>query len=520
MSWFFNFNLTPVLPSYTGPYKVGSVDVEIPATELDSPSPPPDSALPTVAFRIFYPCEPGSHERPVRWIPSPQRGYMRAYARFLGANSAFSDIFALLPQLLYYVTIPVHRNARILEAPTKTKRWPVMVFSHGLGGSRNAYSHLLGSLASHEIVVIAPDHRDRSSPITYIRATEETEAQVLEYSTYPHKPSPEVYEGRDEQFRIRLWELGLIHDALLKIDTGIPVKNLDPNHNTKSRKLERNEILSMFRDQLEVHQSGAIIWGGHSFGAATMVQLLKYTFYRISPGEKADCMPLFTPAASSNIAQQITPTSTVVLLDLWYLPLQSPSTRWLRNKPMPCYTTSGPGGTVLLAIVSEECSKSRTHLQETKRILSETPSSDKAVRTRPAARFFYPTASAHLSQSDFGILFPWVTMQVFGAKDPERVLRLNVRAILQMLRENGFEVADTSRIDMEEQMAKADAEVATSGKTQDWRIMDTKPGAVKGWVALSPDPDAAGDAEKVAKAPSNAVFEGEALGEMMQEEMT
>lgn len=94
MSWFSRFNPTPAFPPYTGPYKVGSVDVEIPAADLDSPSPAPDSSLATVAFRIFYPCEPSSLERPVKWIPNPQRGYVGAYARFLGANSAFSDIFA------------------------------------------------------------------------------------------------------------------------------------------------------------------------------------------------------------------------------------------------------------------------------------------------------------------------------------------------------------------------------------------------------------------------------------------
>lgn len=38
-----------------------------------------------------------------------------------------------------------------------------MVFSHGLGGSRNSYCHLLGSLASHGVVVVAAEHRDGSA---------------------------------------------------------------------------------------------------------------------------------------------------------------------------------------------------------------------------------------------------------------------------------------------------------------------------------------------------------------------
>lgn len=95
MSWFSKVNPTPGFPAYTGPYEVGSVDVELPAADLDSPSPEPDNAVPTVAFRIFYPCErPTSRQRLVRWVPRPQRGFVGAYAKMLGANFAFSGVFA------------------------------------------------------------------------------------------------------------------------------------------------------------------------------------------------------------------------------------------------------------------------------------------------------------------------------------------------------------------------------------------------------------------------------------------
>jgi platelet-activating factor acetylhydrolase len=95
MTWLQNLNPIPAFPPYTGPYKVGSVDAEIPTTELENPStdaPPAD--LPTVGFRIFYPCRQDSTQRPVKWIPSPQREYIGAYARFLGANSAFAGAFS------------------------------------------------------------------------------------------------------------------------------------------------------------------------------------------------------------------------------------------------------------------------------------------------------------------------------------------------------------------------------------------------------------------------------------------
>ncbi|KAF2808405.1 uncharacterized protein BDZ99DRAFT_419483 [Mytilinidion resinicola] len=512
MSFLSRFNPTPTFPSYTGPYKVGSVDVEIPATDLASPSPAPPSAPSTVAFRIFYPCEAGSNERPIRWIPNPQRGYVSAYARFLGANSALSHIFSVFPQLLYYVSLPVSRNARLLEPPTKTERWPVIIFSHGLGGSRNAYSHLVGSLASHGAVVIAPDHRDGSAPISYVRETENTPAATVDYRRIAHKPSPDVYEQRNEQLRIRLWEQGMVFDALLKIDEGKVVNNLDPNHSTKSRKRERFEVLSMFKNKLDVHRPGAITWAGHSFGATTTIQLVKSTFYHASADEKEGYVPLFTPSASSEIVKQITPASPVMLLDLWCLPLQGPSTSWLRDKPMPCYAPSGPGGTALLAIESEAFFKWQVHLEETKRVLSEFPGSNPPVHTKPGPRFFYPISSAHLSQSDFGILFSWVTTKVFGAKEPERVLRLNVRAMLQVMRDCGVEVADTSRVDMEET-----GEVAATGKAQDWKILEPKAGTIAGWIPLTTDLDSNVAKEKISEAPSDAVVEGEVMGEMTVE---
>jgi platelet-activating factor acetylhydrolase len=88
-------NPTPAFPAHTGPYKVGSVDIEIPTSELENPSTGSlHDVLPTVAFRVFYPATQESNEKEVRWIPSPQREYISAYARFLGANSAFAGVFS------------------------------------------------------------------------------------------------------------------------------------------------------------------------------------------------------------------------------------------------------------------------------------------------------------------------------------------------------------------------------------------------------------------------------------------
>lgn len=93
VSFFSHLNPTPGFPSYTGPYEVGTADVEIPAAELPSPSPTPDPNLSTVSFRIFYPCEPPAKApKPVYWLPDPQHEYLGAYVRFLGASRRLSGI--------------------------------------------------------------------------------------------------------------------------------------------------------------------------------------------------------------------------------------------------------------------------------------------------------------------------------------------------------------------------------------------------------------------------------------------
>lgn len=133
-------NVIPRFPAYTGPYAVGSFELEIPVTSLGSV----DGVAETVQFRVFYPtrkpaeapacgwwsrCDKkhkqkqeekeekhkqkqgekedkeekeeklkeeenaSSTSKPVRWLPEPyQREYLSAYARFLGASSGFAEI--------------------------------------------------------------------------------------------------------------------------------------------------------------------------------------------------------------------------------------------------------------------------------------------------------------------------------------------------------------------------------------------------------------------------------------------
>lgn len=364
-----------------------------------------------------------------------------------------------------------------------------MIFSHGLAGSRNAYSHLVGSIASHGIIVIAPEHRDGSTPISYIRdvPTAGTGEKVfskggrrtIEFKKLSHTPSPEVEEGRNEQLKTRLWELGLVHDSLLKVDLGTDLSNL----NTSS------VAMTMFKGQMDVHIPGKIIFSGHSFGGATVAQFVKSVFYSPEASQAPKTYkPLFSPSIKSSIVRQITPATPLVLLDLWCLPLRAKTTRWLWDKPFPCYAPSGPGGASLLAVESQAFFKWRVHLKATKRLLSNEPSSTTSSETPVSEpNIYYATSSAHLSQSDFGILFPWVVKKFLAVNEPERIMRLNVRAILQLLRNQEIEVSATSPADME-----------LEGKTEDVDndlLIFSKNEEIRGWNWLSTNVDDMSDVD-------------------------
>ncbi|KAI2781762.1 phospholipase A2 [Daldinia loculata] len=449
-------NPIPGFAEYTGPYKVGTVDVEIPVSELESPAPAPSNAadIETIQFRIFYPAHPDSQGKRITWLPAPQREHLSAYIQFLGIGQLLAEAISFLPRHLHYTSIPVIKNAPVLEPNTPNKRWPTAIFSHGLGGSRNAYSQVVGSLASHGIVVICPEHRDGSAVASFIRIPSQQDRyfvrstrRTVPYLRVSHVATDEVYALRNDQLRIRLWEMGLIHEAILGIDKGLSLTNL--NKSTPS--------LSPLIGKLHVHEPGSIIFAGHSFGSATVVQFLKSVFYAGRPELEAMPEQLYVPSRDSSIYKQITPRNVAILLDMWCFPLLASTTKPLFNLPLPMYAAdnpSSPGGNALLAIGSEDFFKWKEHLHATARVLSPDPSAPTVQATAfyednasgvklPEPNFFFVERSAHLSQSDFGVLFPRLTRRVFGSEEPERALRLNRRAMLQVLRANGVPVART-----------------------------------------------------------------------------
>ena len=465
----------PSFPKYRGPFQVGSAEYEIPIADLPSPLSAPDVDISTLKFRCFYPTIASAKpHQTIWWVPEPQREWLDAFATFLGASPRLASLFSYLPNFIKYTRIPAVANAPLRPAGGPGEKYPVLIFSHGLGGTCNTYSALLGSLASYGVICFAPEHRDRSSPMTIIRQKDKATIK-RSYLNMSHDPSVATVNARNAQLRIRLWELECLYSALQHLNSP------KPSSLTNLAATNPGITIPSFSSALDLSPS-SVTWAGHSFGAATTVQFIKSVFWNQSApslkGTKhendANWQPLYTTGQSSLLIDQISPRSPVVLLDLWTMPLRGDTTRWLWEKPLPCYaqhSDSRDVGCNVMAVMSEAFYRDTDIRERTKAVLSKEPTKgtqDHLPEGQGSClpRLFWAPKTAHLSHSDFGILFPRITKRFLKAEEPERTIELNVRAILQLFRERSVGV-----------------EAVTGNHGNDPEILSSK-GQVPGWRTL------------------------------------
>ena len=483
----------PTLPTPPGPYNVGSCIYEIPITSIPSTSPIPDRKISTIKFRLFYPTisspKPKDH---IYWLPEPQNEHTKAFLEFSGTSGLLARLVSSLTGLLRYTTIPAVSNAPL--RPRKNP-YPVVVFSHGLGGNCNTYSSILAGLASSGVICAAVEHRDGSAPISFIASKSPKSSTSIPYNQISHKATPENMEARNSQLRVRLWELELAYSALTELNDGRSPPNYAPESDPHSSSTD-------FRGRFDLAPS-AVTWCGHSFGAASVHQFVKSVFWHQSlppastgkdPSRSGPQSALYTPAENSALVKQITSQSPLILLDMWTMPLDDHHSRWLWERPLPCFAKQSSddkldghriphSGTTVLGIMSEAFVKWEGNFTKIKAALSpdpaklelerqdhdslsynadshetqstdiastsphatlsspssststlvpDTPSQQSSSPQQPT-KLFYLDKTAHLNQSDFGVLFPWLCKYVLKAEDPDRAIRLNVQAMLEVI---------------------------------------------------------------------------------------
>ena len=138
-----------------------------------------------IRVRMYYPTTQSSAPNcfsKTQWLPAPARLYAEAYVCFMSLPSWFAKFTAPIlmnvyspigvddPPLNYpNMGTPLSEGTgtNIDGEPASWKGWPVVLFSHGLGGSVSTYGCICAEMASNGAVVFAPEHQDGSAVTTF-----------------------------------------------------------------------------------------------------------------------------------------------------------------------------------------------------------------------------------------------------------------------------------------------------------------------------------------------------------------
>lgn len=450
------------LPYYTGPYNVGYLEIELPAGKPQTFSRIKRDhkhalQLDTVLFSIYYPTndDPATGAR-VPWLPRPRVPTAHGYAKFFHIPNL--PVTAYMAATCMFTKLPAFRNAKMAQAspsPSPKKegaaegqqstdsgrpKFPVVIFSHGLGGSRTMYSTICGDLASYGFVVIAMEHRDGSGARSYVNVppeldspelsdtdrgstTDEAEMKskagvpptgdekprrtrnyMVDYlfpkdnaqDTSPHNALGVDRELRGAQIEMRLAEIEEAFGVLKTINAGDPddrIRNRNlrkkPNRGSSSRGLEGIDWTD-WKGRLSLENVTAM---GHSFGGATTVQILRLNdrFSWIGQGILLDAWGPATPEVPPGSEQTIT-------------------------KP-------------LLSIGSEAFMHWQANFDKVTEICKE------AAQGNNLCWMLTMRGSTHLSQTDFAVLYPrWMSFLMKTLIHPFRGIYLTIAPTLEFLK--------------------------------------------------------------------------------------
>jgi len=171
------FPAVELRPIRDGTYNVGVVDVQLPVVFaldlLNKCNPEVVGKKETngfVSVRILYPTRdaPGS----VPYLDPKLAKLICAQLMKLGAPPPLKEFGWILHTWCLH-NLPIRRNA----TPVDDETVPLVIFSHGLMGNANIYSHQGMSLASKGSCVLMINHSDGSSPIV-----EQQDGSIMHYN--------------------------------------------------------------------------------------------------------------------------------------------------------------------------------------------------------------------------------------------------------------------------------------------------------------------------------------------------
>ncbi|KAJ8397657.1 hypothetical protein AAFF_G00436560 [Aldrovandia affinis] len=247
------------IPPGKGPNQVGCTDIMVDHTVQGS------------FFRLYYPCVESVDSEMPCWIPSKE--YFNGLADFMKINRNLSE--KIFNYLYGSFKIPA-----ALDAPFKPNgKYPLIIFSHGLGAFRTLYSAICSEVASQGFIVAAVEHRDESASATFYfqekSVKEEQKQQAASKNSLPTqgnleevwmyyralKPGESEFPLRNKQVKQRADECIRALDILTEINSGIPVTNV----------LQSQFDWTTLENSMDMCRMAIM---GHSFGGATVIESL------------------------------------------------------------------------------------------------------------------------------------------------------------------------------------------------------------------------------------------------------
>lgn len=199
-------------------------------------------------FRLFYPIPKESYKMEEAIGLMEDFNYVRGICQFFGMPRLASFVNWCISD----VRVPVNVNSAPI---TGNNRFPVAVFSHGLGGNRIIYNTVCCEMASQGMVVAAVEHADESASATYYLDPENKHKKWIDYLPGVNKLANE-WEVRNRQVRQRAIECSEALNCLEAINSGT-LDTVDTG----------GFNLQQLFNRLDLEQGAAIV--GHSFGGAT-----------------------------------------------------------------------------------------------------------------------------------------------------------------------------------------------------------------------------------------------------------
>jgi len=189
-----------------------------------------------VACQIHYPCR--ITQRPCRRRPYFRKAAVQGLCDYTRVTSTWLDV-------LSHRHHPCHDAAE----PEDHRTFPLVLFSHGLGGCMEMYTQLCQQIASQGYIVVAMEHEDGSGCYA-----ENVQGEVISYKRPDDRPysREKVLEFRQEFLEQRVLET---LSVLKEIDGKVSA--------TQGDLVER-----IFRQMDTAHGYSLI---GHSFGGASMI---------------------------------------------------------------------------------------------------------------------------------------------------------------------------------------------------------------------------------------------------------